>query len=105
MSHLTAHLADLTTRLAGGQEMQDEESKVTLRFSAIISWTDFAQLRYILATTSPDLRFHNECTEALRRVVRLVEEMRSTEFLSLEAILLGVSTLILGFLSALKSDL
>lgn len=69
--------------------MQDDESQVSLRYSAIISWTNFAQIRYVLAEspTSSSARFRDECAEALRRVIRLVEEMKPSDFLTLEALL------------------
>lgn len=69
--------------------MQDEESILTLRYSAVISWTNLAEINYLLALgvdPHPGSRFRDQCVESLRHAIRLVEEMTPAELLTVEGL-------------------
>lgn len=98
VSQLTAHIANLDCRLAN--ESLDYENRLCLRYGSIVSWTNYAHIRYLLASTSSTLasasapcvpRYFYECNGALQRVTSLIEQLNRCAFLSLEA-LLGVSS-------------
>lgn len=92
VSQLKAHIIDLDSRLIN--DSYDEESRSSLHYSCIVSWTNYAHVRYLLAT-SPSTSHSSasiycyECNGALQRVIRLVGQLKRYDFLALEA-LLGV---------------
>lgn len=96
LSHLAVHIAELKTRLA---ESEDADSRLIFRFSCIISYTAYAQVVFVLAMSplsSMDsaVKFRDECSDALKHVIVLVEGLGLGEFLTLHAIL-GVSASLL----------
>lgn len=92
LSHLADHIRDLTIGATESKQMNDEQSRLCLRFSSLVSLTNFAQIAFVLATSnatsaSSASKFRDECTDALGRVVRIVEELEPGEFLTLESLL------------------
>lgn len=92
LSHLTTHIAGLSRLVVEGE---DAESRLTFRYSCIISFTTYAKIAFVLAISSSSddtvaRQLKDRCSDALRRVIMLVEELGRNEFLTLNAFL-GVS--------------
>lgn len=103
LSHLTVHIAGLKLRIA---ESEDADSRLTFRFSGIISYTTYAQIVFVLAmsplsSVDSAVKFRDECSDALHRIIMLVEELEPGEFFTLDAIL-GVSASNLCFNSLVE---
>lgn len=98
LSQLMVHIADLDGRLLNNS--LDDENRLCLRYNPTTSWTNYAQIRCLLATSTsasaPCTSMHRYgCNRALQNVIRLVKQLKQHEFLSFEA-LLGVSRSIPG---------
>lgn len=95
LSHLTSHITTLTGRLAESKVVNDNEYVLSLRYSAIISYTTLAQLAYTLGLssapgTASTNEFRHKCCSALKRVIALVEEFQPEELQLIDPFL-GVS--------------
>lgn len=80
---------------------------MTLRVSCILSLTTYAQIIFVLSVSptssaSSAAGLRQECNNALKRVISLVEEIEETEFLTLNA-LLGVRVLQIRFFTKLAN--
>lgn len=85
----------MRTRIA---ESKDLESRLAFRYNCILSLTSYAEIMFVLAmnmgsSKSSTVKFLEECSEALKSVIALVEEIQPEDFLTLDG-LLGVSTFI-----------
>lgn len=92
LAHLASHIKELYTLIL---ESGDAESRLTFRFGGIISFTTYAQVAFVLSispssSAASATKFRNQCSDALRRILELVDGLEPGEFLTLGAYL-GVS--------------
>lgn len=101
LSQLTAHIADLSDRLAQSIVMGDEESCLSLRYSSIVSITNLAQIHHAWGASPSTAHLRKHRNEALKRVLQIVSEISPEELRSMDPFM-SVSSGFSSFLIPLK---
>jgi hypothetical protein len=92
LSHLASHIDGIKNRLLTSANDTDRGLRFSLHSSRILSSMTLAQITCLLAMNPPSkdsgAEFEQKCAGALALAIKLVEELKPDEFLSLDHVFL-----------------
>lgn len=93
LSSLISHIDSLSSLMFDFAAIDDHDSCMSIRFSAIINFTILAELYHILADSprseeSSSLEFRLKCNEALRSAVNMTQGLSPNDYSLLDPFLL-----------------